>query len=299
MLSQSGMYKVSCLTPLSLHGFLKVPFWPSCWAWLVFPWRNVSTCIGDLAPRCFVRTRWSAPWRWAGITPTTALRRGKPYYGRESNNNTQCASVKILRWMRELNCKLRKHKPIEKTRANWNTCAAKSHNICTSALAECSDLSCFREKLGNEVLIKTARDELSPKVRTQSPQQFIIWSQLIQLDQWLQAPLFNTGCCCYLLKVSAVSAVVNWGTSPKAFVFRNYNHTPGSLSRYAGGSGYQMWEAVRASSAAPGYFQEFTLHSDIHQVGNTTKSRMSKDNKTSCVVYIQTLMCEIKQNPKE
>ncbi|XP_071333018.1 calcium-independent phospholipase A2-gamma-like [Trachinotus anak] len=88
----------------------------------------------------------------------------------------------------------------------------------------------LREKLGNRVLIKTARDESSPKV-------------------------------------SAVSAVVNWGTSPKAFVFRNYNHKPGSLSRYAGGSAYQMWQAVRASSAAPGYFQEFPLQSDIHQDG--------------------------------
>ncbi|XP_068996369.1 calcium-independent phospholipase A2-gamma-like [Embiotoca jacksoni] len=88
----------------------------------------------------------------------------------------------------------------------------------------------LREKLGDRVLIRTNRDELSPKV-------------------------------------SAVSAVVNWGTSPKAFVFRNYNHKPGSLSRYAGGSGSQMWQAVRASSAAPGYFQEFTLQSDIHQDG--------------------------------
>ncbi|XP_056241837.1 calcium-independent phospholipase A2-gamma-like [Seriola aureovittata] len=88
----------------------------------------------------------------------------------------------------------------------------------------------LREKLGNRVLIKTAREESSPKV-------------------------------------SAVSAVVNWGTSPKAFVFRNYNHKPGSLSRYAGGSAYQMWQAVRASSAAPGYFQEFPLKSDIHQDG--------------------------------
>ncbi|CAB1336463.1 unnamed protein product [Coregonus sp. 'balchen'] len=86
------------------------------------------------------------------------------------------------------------------------------------------------KKMGDQVLIKTARDELSPKV-------------------------------------SAVSAVVNWGTSPKAFIFRNYNHSPGRLSRYAGGSGYQMWQAVRASSAAPGYFQEFPLHSDIHQDG--------------------------------
>ncbi|XP_034733326.1 calcium-independent phospholipase A2-gamma-like [Etheostoma cragini] len=88
----------------------------------------------------------------------------------------------------------------------------------------------LREKLGNRLLIKTAGDELSPKV-------------------------------------SAVSAVVNWGTTPKAFVFRNYNHKPGSLSRYAGGSVCQMWQAVRASSAAPGYFQEFPLQSDIHQDG--------------------------------
>ncbi|XP_068452973.1 calcium-independent phospholipase A2-gamma-like [Clinocottus analis] len=88
----------------------------------------------------------------------------------------------------------------------------------------------LREKLGSRILIKTAGDESSPKV-------------------------------------SAVSAVVNWGTSPKAFVFRNYNHKPGSLSRYAGGSVCQMWQAVRASSAAPGYFQEFPLQSDIHQDG--------------------------------
>ncbi|XP_062418707.1 calcium-independent phospholipase A2-gamma-like [Pungitius pungitius] len=88
----------------------------------------------------------------------------------------------------------------------------------------------LREKLGNRVLIKTAGDESTPKV-------------------------------------SAVSAVVNWGTSPKAFVFRNYNHKPGSLSRYAGGSLCEMWQAVRASSAAPGYFQEFPLQSDIHQDG--------------------------------
>ncbi|XP_059383536.1 calcium-independent phospholipase A2-gamma-like [Carassius carassius] len=88
----------------------------------------------------------------------------------------------------------------------------------------------LREKLGEEILIKTARDELSPKV-------------------------------------SAVSAVVNWGKSPKAFIFRNYNHAPGRLSCYAGGSGYRLWQAVRASSAAPGYFQEFPLHGDIHQDG--------------------------------
>ncbi|KAB5546364.1 hypothetical protein PHYPO_G00071220 [Pangasianodon hypophthalmus] len=88
----------------------------------------------------------------------------------------------------------------------------------------------LKEKIGDQLLVRTARDERSPKV-------------------------------------SAVSAVVNWGTSPKPFIFRNYNHCPGRLSRYAGGSGYQLWQAVRASSAAPGYFQEFPLYNDIHQDG--------------------------------
>ncbi|XP_060792881.1 calcium-independent phospholipase A2-gamma-like isoform X2 [Neoarius graeffei] len=88
----------------------------------------------------------------------------------------------------------------------------------------------LKEKIGDQLLVRTARDEQSPKV-------------------------------------SAVSVVVNWGTSPKPFIFRNYNHPPGRLSRYAGGSGYQLWQAVRASSAAPGYFQEFPLYNDIHQDG--------------------------------
>ncbi|XP_060750297.1 calcium-independent phospholipase A2-gamma-like isoform X2 [Tachysurus vachellii] len=88
----------------------------------------------------------------------------------------------------------------------------------------------LKEKIGDQLLVRTARDDRSPKV-------------------------------------SAVSAVVNWGTSPKPFIFRNYNHSPGRLSRYAGGSGYQLWQAVRASSAAPGYFQEFPLYNDIHQDG--------------------------------
>ena len=81
-------------------------------------------------------------------------------------------------------------------------------------------------------------------------------------------------------QVSAVSAVVNWGTSPKAFVFRNYNHRPGALSRYAGGSSCQMWQAVRASSAAPGYFQEFPLQSDIHQVGNSSPLSAFSTNRS-------------------
>ncbi|XP_073429380.1 calcium-independent phospholipase A2-gamma [Dendrobates tinctorius] len=68
-------------------------------------------------------------------------------------------------------------------------------------------------------------------------------------------------------KVSAVSTIVNRGIPLKAFVFRNYNHFPGIKSPYMGGCQYNLWQAIRASSAAPGYFQEYVLGNDLHQDG--------------------------------
>ncbi|XP_023038813.2 calcium-independent phospholipase A2-gamma isoform X3 [Piliocolobus tephrosceles] len=68
-------------------------------------------------------------------------------------------------------------------------------------------------------------------------------------------------------KVAAVSTIVNRGITPKAFVFRNYGHFPGNNSHYLGGCQYKMWQAIRASSAAPGYFAEYALGNDLHQDG--------------------------------
>ncbi|KAB5565803.1 hypothetical protein PHYPO_G00245700 [Pangasianodon hypophthalmus] len=68
-------------------------------------------------------------------------------------------------------------------------------------------------------------------------------------------------------KVAAVSTVVNKGTPLKAYVFRNYNLPVGVRSHYRGGCQHKLWEAIRASSAAPGYFQEFALGNDLHQDG--------------------------------
>ncbi|KAJ8245679.1 hypothetical protein GJAV_G00273320 [Gymnothorax javanicus] len=68
-------------------------------------------------------------------------------------------------------------------------------------------------------------------------------------------------------KVSAVSTIVNRGTPLKAYVFRNYNLLPGVRSHYLGSCQHKLWQAIRASSAAPGYFQEFVLGNDLHQDG--------------------------------
>ncbi|KAG8439770.1 hypothetical protein GDO86_005802 [Hymenochirus boettgeri] len=88
----------------------------------------------------------------------------------------------------------------------------------------------LKEQMGSDILIETARNSLSPKV-------------------------------------AAVSTIVNRGLPLKAFVFRNYNHFPGVKSPYLGGCQYNLWQAIRASSAAPGYFQEYVIGNDLHQDG--------------------------------
>lgn len=71
---------------------------------------------------------------------------------------------------------------------------------------------------------------------------------------------------CVVHQVSAVSTIVNRGLPLKAYVFRNYRLMPGVRSHYLGDCKHKMWQAIRASSAAPGYFQEFVLGKDLHQV---------------------------------
>ncbi|XP_011489199.1 calcium-independent phospholipase A2-gamma [Oryzias latipes] len=68
-------------------------------------------------------------------------------------------------------------------------------------------------------------------------------------------------------KVAAVSTIVNRGLPLKAYVFRNYRLMPGVQSHYLGDCKHKLWQAIRASSAAPGYFQEFVLGKDLHQDG--------------------------------
>jgi len=58
--------------------------------------------------------------------------------------------------------------------------------------------------------------------------------------------------------VFCVSACVST-TPPLPYLFRTYTHAPGRPSRYPGFAGARAWEALRASTAAPGYFDPVTL----------------------------------------
>ncbi|XP_066586766.1 calcium-independent phospholipase A2-gamma-like isoform X2 [Prorops nasuta] len=87
----------------------------------------------------------------------------------------------------------------------------------------------LQENLGDKTFIKTARDITTPKF-------------------------------------SAVSAVVNHATV-MAYVFRNYTLPHRIESQYIGSHKHKLWEAARASAAAPSYFEEFKLDEFLHQDG--------------------------------
>lgn len=67
-------------------------------------------------------------------------------------------------------------------------------------------------------------------------------------------------------KVGAISVAVNQPTL-KPYVFRNYNLPHRVESHYYGSCKYKMWQAIRASGAAPGYFEEYDLDGFVHQDG--------------------------------
>lgn len=53
----------------------------------------------------------------------------------------------------------------------------------------------------------------------------------------------------------------------KIFLFRNYNLPPGSQSQYEGTTRYKVWEAIRASTAAPVYHEDFKIDGYIFYDG--------------------------------
>ena len=87
---------------------------------------------------------------------------------------------------------------------------------------------CFRDELGaDRTMLSTSRDKTSPRIGL--------------ISTISDNPAYN-------------------------HVFRNYNHDVSATSQYPGTCNAKVWEAIRASAAAPGYFEDFKLGGCIHQV---------------------------------
>lgn len=70
----------------------------------------------------------------------------------------------------------------------------------------------------------------------------------------------------HMNRVFVVSSVMS--RNPKElFLFRNYTYPVGHESRYDGTVEAQLWEALRASSAAPTFFTEIRVNGELHADG--------------------------------
>lgn len=56
----------------------------------------------------------------------------------------------------------------------------------------------------------------------------------------------------------------------KVFLFRNYNLPTWAQSHYDGTCRNKIWEAVRASSAAPGFYEDFKIDGYVFHVSKST-----------------------------
>ncbi|CAF3874626.1 unnamed protein product, partial [Rotaria sp. Silwood1] len=66
----------------------------------------------------------------------------------------------------------------------------------------------------------------------------------------------------------------------KLFLFRNYSILMSPHAHYDGTSKYKVWEAVRASTCAPGYFEEYFLDENVFQDGG-----LIANNPTSIALH--------------
>ncbi|CAF3792861.1 unnamed protein product [Rotaria sp. Silwood1] len=66
----------------------------------------------------------------------------------------------------------------------------------------------------------------------------------------------------------------------KLFLFRNYSILMSPHAHYDGTSKYKVWEAVRASTCAPGYFEEYFLDGNVFQDGG-----LIANNPTSIALH--------------
>lgn len=130
------------------------------------------------------------------------------------------------------------------------------------SLDEISDLY---KSLSTKVFTQSAIKGTSSLVWSHAYYDTALWEKLLQ-ETIGDKLLIKTNRDPNAPKFSAVSAVVNQARVG-AYIFRNYTLPHRVESQYMGSHKHKLWEAARASAAAPSYFEEYKHGEFLHQDG--------------------------------
>lgn len=131
-----------------------------------------------------------------------------------------------------------------------------------STVSKCENMY---KKIGSEIFTQNKILGTSKLVFNHAFYDTDKWAQLLRThvgDQLLVETARDDHCP----KIATISTIVN-RPRLEPFVFRNYEYPRRVRSLYSGTPTARLWEAIRASAAAPGYFEEFKLGDEVHQDG--------------------------------
>ncbi|VDD86309.1 unnamed protein product [Enterobius vermicularis] len=92
------------------------------------------------------------------------------------------------------------------------------------------------------------------------------WVRLLKQVVGEDSALMDSCCRKGAPKLGVVSSIANT-PALQPYIFRNYDLLPGRESHFKGGCDFLLWQAIQASAAAPGYFEEVALGPILHQDG--------------------------------
>lgn len=127
------------------------------------------------------------------------------------------------------------------------------------------EISEIYKSISTQIFTQSTLKGTSNLVWSQSYYDTALWEKLLR-EQWGDKELIETARDPKCPKFCAISAVVNQSRL-SAYIFRNYDLPFKVQSNYQGGFNHKVWESVRASAAAPTYFEEFKLGNKLHQDG--------------------------------